>query len=872
MKNLRTANLSLAIGPMLIAVAVLIALAAAGMYALSGVRALVGAESLWSRAQKDAIYHLVRYAHSANASDYQSYQAAIAVPLGDRKAREALDRPAAAVDYEAARRGFLEGRNDSADIDSMSAVFVHLRHLPYIANAIDIWAQGDRLIERMNSNAVELQGAVQGSRDPGRIEAVVAQLQSLNTQLGLLEDEFSYTLGQASRWATRVLIIFLTILGTVMVIAAGLVYGREFSRTLAADAALRESQEVLSLAMRSGRMGAFVCDLATHEVWWSRELEELFGLPVGGFPGTDAAFLQLVHEQDRATVKRVVERAIAAGTDYAIEFRFCRGPDTWRWMDGRGHVVYGADGRPSRLVGIGIDITEHKQAEESARQLEARFHTMADAMPQLAMIARPDGWIEWYNRRWYEYTGTTPAAVAGWGWESLHDASVLPAVLERWRASIASGEPFEMVFPLRRADGVYRTFLTRIMPLKDDAGRVLQWFGTGTDITAQQHAEETLRIADQRKDAFIATLAHELRNPLAPIRHAVEIMRLPGTAAAELVTMRDIIDRQVRHLTRLVDDLLEVSRITRGNVQLRTERVSLAGPLNDAIEAVQPLMKSSGHALTVELPVEPIQLVCDPTRITQVVLNLLNNAAKFTPLGGHIWLSSKLEGNDAVILVGDTGIGIPEANLSRIFEMFSQVSPPIERTHGGLGIGLALARGLVQLHAGDIRASSAGVGRGSEFTVRLPLSSTAEPTAGSPRAGEKVVHCGARRKILVVDDNLDSAHSLSKLLQHMGQEVQEVHDGVDAINAADEFQPDIVLMDIGMPKLNGYDAACEIRLRAGSRAMTIMAVTGWGQDEDKQRSAAAGFDGHFTKPIDAAQLQAMLDRIPPGNQAVTATI
>jgi PAS domain S-box-containing protein len=776
------------------------------------------------------------------------------------------------VDYEAARRGFLEGRNDAADIDSMSAIFVHLRHLPYIANSIDIWAQADRLIERIMSNAVELQAAVQGSRDPARIEAIVARLQSLNEQLRPLEDAFSYTLGQASRWATRLLVIVLMILGAVMVTAAGLVYGREFSRTMSADAALRESREVLLLAMRGGHMGAFVCDLATNQVWWSLELEELFGLPAGGFPGTEAAFLELVHDQDRAPFKQAVEGAIATGTDYAIEFRFRRGPDSWRWMDGRGHVIYGGDGRPTRLVGIGIDITERKQAEESVRQSEARFHSMADAIPQLAWIARPDGWVHWYNRRWYEYTGTTPAAVAGWGWgwESLHDASVLPAVLERWKASIASGEPFDMVVPLRGADGVFRPFLTRIMPLKDDAGRVLQWFGTGTDITAQQRAEETLRIADQRKDAFIATLAHELRNPLAPIRHAVEIMRLQGTTAAELVTTRDIIDRQVRHLTRLVDDLLEVSRITRGKVQLRTESVSLAGPLNDAIEAVQPLMKSSGHALTVELPLEPIHLVCDPTRITQVVLNLLNNAAKFTPRGGHIQLSAKRVGNEAVIHVRDTGIGIPVANLSRIFEMFSQVSPPIERTHGGLGIGLALARGLVELHTGVIEVSSAGDGGGSEFTVRLPLSSTAEPNTSSPCAGQKALRGGARWKILVVDDNLDSADSLSKLLQLMGQEVQEAHDGVDAIDAAAVFLPDVVLMDIGLPKLNGYEAAREIRLRAGRRALTIIAVTGWGQDEDKQRAAAAGFDGHFTKPIDATQLQAMLDRIPPGNEPVTA--
>ncbi|HEX2791666.1 MAG TPA: PAS domain-containing protein, partial [Steroidobacteraceae bacterium] len=341
MKDLRTGNLWLAIVPMLIAVTVLTTLAAASMYALSGVRAYVGGEGLWSKAQKDAIYYLVRYAHSADASDYQTYQAAIAVPLGDRKAREALDRPAAAVDYGAARRGFLEGRNDAADIDSMSAIFVHLRHLPYIANSIDIWAQADRLIERIMSNAVELQAAVQGSRDPARIEAIVARLQSLNEQLRPLEYAFSYTLGQASRWATRLLVIVFMILGAViavMVTAAGLVYGREFSRTMSADAALRESREVLLLAMRGGRMGAFVCDLATNEVWWSHELEELFGLPAGGFPGTEAAFLELVHDQDRAPFKQAVEGAIATGTDYAIEFRFRRGPDSWRWMDGRGHV------------------------------------------------------------------------------------------------------------------------------------------------------------------------------------------------------------------------------------------------------------------------------------------------------------------------------------------------------------------------------------------------------------------------------------------------------------------------------------------------------------------------------------------------------
>jgi PAS domain S-box-containing protein len=862
MKNdLRRANLWLATMPMLIAVAALIALAAASLHALSGIRAYVGGEGLWSKAQEDAIYYLVRYARTADASDFQKYQTAILVPLGDRKAREALDRPASAIDYEAARRGFLEGRNNSADIPAMSAIFVHLRNLSYIANAISIWAQGDALLERVISNATDLQAAIQGSRDPVRIEKIVAQLQSLNEQLRPLEDSFSYTLGQASRWATRVFIISLTILGALLFVAAALMYGREFSRTLSAETALRESQEVLSLAMRAGRMGAWVRDLATDKVWWSRELEELFGLPAGEFAGTEADFLQLVHEQDRAAIAKAVELALTTRADYAVEFRFRSGSDSWRWMDARGRAIYGEDARPTRLFGIASDITDRREAEESARQSEAHFRAMADAIPQLAWIARPDGWVHWYNQRWYEYTGTTPAEVEGWGWQKVPDASVLPAVLQRWQSSIASGEPFEMVFPLRSADGDFRAFLTRVMPLKDDRGRVLQWFGTSTDITTQQRVEEALRVADQRKDAFIATLAHELRNPLAPIRNAVEIMRLMGPASAEMKTMRDIIDRQVRHLTRLVDDLLEVSRITQGKVQLRTERVSLEVPLNDAIEAARPLIESSGHTLTVEIPPEPIYLVCDPTRVTQIVLNLLNNAAKFTPRDGRIQLSAAREGNEAVIHVRDTGIGIPAAHLSRIFEMFSQVSPPIERAQGGLGIGLALVRGLVELHSGVIRVSSAGPGQGSEFIVRLPLSAAAvESSTASMAPGPKGMQA-ARRKVLVVDDNLDAADSLSRLLQHLGQEVREVHDGLEAIEAADRFQPDVILLDIGLPKLNGYDAAREIRIRAGSRPLTIVAVTGWGQEEDKLRSAEAGFEWHLTKPIDAMQLQAILDKI-----------
>ncbi|MFI4866684.1 MAG: ATP-binding protein [Steroidobacterales bacterium] len=597
---------------MLIAVAALIWLAAESMFALSGVRAYVGGEGLWSKAQKDAIYYLGRYAHYWDTLDYKKYEAAIAVPLGDRQAREALDRPTAAIDYEAARRGFLQGRNNAADIDSMSAIFVRFRHLSYIANAINIWANGDRLIERVTADAAELQSAVQGSRDPARIEQIVTDLHSLNDQLRPLEDAFSYTLGEASRWATRMLVVSLCLLGAAMVIAAAFPYGRELIRTMNAEAALR--------------------------------------------------------------------------------------------------------------------------------------------------------------------------------------------------------------------------------------------------------------LADQRKNEFIATLAHELRNPLAPIRNALEIMRLPGSSSAEHTAARSIIDRQVRHLTRLVDDLLEVSRFTQGKLELRTERVNLSVPLNDAIEAVQPLVRSSDHILTVSLPPVPIYLECDPTRITQIVLNLLNNATKFTPPGGNIWLSVEGESNEAVIRVRDTGIGIPAGHISRLFEMFSQVSPPIERSHGGLGIGLALARGLVKLHAGSIEARSEGAGKGSEFVVRLPLPRAAEHNDVQTAALPETAHQRASYKILVVDDNRDATDSLCELLRLFGHEPLKAYDGGQAILDANRFHPDVVLLDIGLPGLNGYDTAREIRRQAGDQPPTIIAITGWGQDEDKQRTAEAGFAWHLTKPVDPAQLQAILEKLSRANQ------
>ncbi|HEX6708300.1 MAG TPA: ATP-binding protein [Albitalea sp.] len=504
-----------------------------------------------------------------------------------------------------------------------------------------------------------------------------------------------------------------------------------------AEAALRESRDVLTLAMRGGRMGAWSRDVATNRVWWSRELEEIFGLPAGRFAGVIDAFRSLVHPEDRPLVAAAVARALELGEDYSVEFRFRHASGEWRWMEGRGRAVYAPDGKPTMLYGLGIDIDARKHAEEELRRLNAEL---------------------------------------------------------------------------------------------SDAGR--------------------------RKDEFLATLAHELRNPLAPITNALEILRLKDPVDAEMRWTRDVIDRQVRQMTRLVDDLLDVARITRGRIDLRRERVALASVIHGAVEAARPFIDDAGHTLELVLPAEPVWLDADPTRLTQVLLNVLNNAAKYTPHGGHIVVRAWVLEGEACVAVRDDGIGLASEHLARVFEMFSQVAPALERSHGGLGIGLALARGLVELHGGRITASSAGPGQGSEFVVCLPLARVHQAVdVPAPAKGPGV---GGLR-VLVVDDNRDAAESLAMMLEMSGHQTATAHDGESALAQAVSFDAEAVLLDIGMPGMNGYEVAQRLRQMPETAAALIVALTGWGQDEDKRRAIAAGFDHHLTKPVDPEGLLAVLE-------------
>lgn len=371
-----------------------------------------------------------------------------------------------------------------------------------------------------------------------------------------------------------------------------------------------------------------------------------------------------------------------------------------------------------------------------------------------------------------------------------------------------------------------------------------------------------LRETDRRKDEFLATLAHELRNPLAPVRNAVQILRLKGPAAPELEWCREVIDRQMAQMTHLIDDLLDVSRITRNKLELRKGRVHLEGVVQGAIETSRPLIETMSHQLVVSLPTQPVLLDADVTRLAQAFSNLLHNAAKYTERGGQIWLRAERQGSDVVVTVQDTGVGIPGDQLPRIFEIFAQVDRSLERSQGGLGIGLTLVKQIVEMHGGSVQARSDGAGKGSEFIVRLPvLIEMAPADSRATAAGYGPELADGRLRILVVDDNRDAADSLSIMLKVMGNELRTAYDGEQAVATAAQFRPDVILLDIGLPKLNGYETARAIRQEPWGKQMILIALTGWGQDQDRQLSQDAGFDQHLVKPADPAALTKLLARL-----------
>lgn len=526
---------------------------------------------------------------------------------------------------------------------------------------------------------------------------------------------------------------------------------------------------------------------------------------------------------------------------------------------------------------------ERARAEAALRESEAKFRDLADNISQFAWMADADGSVFWYNRRWFEYTGSDPESARGRGWRRFVHPDQLEQVERRMARYIDGGSgQWEDSFALRARDGSYRWFLARAMPIRDAQGRVVRWFGTHTDIDDQRNAEQALREADRRKDEFLAVLGHELRTPLAPIRNAVEILRNAALDEAQASAARDMIDRQVRQMVRLIDDLLDIGRITTDRIRLRTERVELAAILEQAVETVRGELDAAGHELVVRAPTDAIRLDADPARLVQVFANLLGNACKYTGPGGRIELDVERghdpsQGACVVVRVKDNGIGMPAEFLPKLFMHFSQARPALEHSQGGLGIGLALVRRLVEMHEGRISGRSDGPGRGSEFVVTLPViedeaAVTLAPgplrpvpldAQGAQAGGDARQRAAGppRRRTLVVDDSHDCAESLAILLRLHGDEVELAHDGLEALEVAGRVRPHVVLLDIGLPKLNGYDTCRALRAQQWGRDMLVIAQTGWGQDEDRERAMRAGFDAHLVKPIDCAALMQVLESL-----------
>jgi PAS domain S-box-containing protein len=582
------------------------------------------------------------------------------------------------------------------------------------------------------------------------------------------------------------------------------------------------------------------------------EPERVLGRPFWETPWWDR--LPVIQEQ----LKRHVSEAVGSGGPVTGEIEYSQADGTIRHATVVVTGLRDESGRVTSIIVEGHDDTERRQHETALQESEEKLRLLADTIPQLAWMAGPDGYVFWYNRRWYEYTGTTPDQMEGWGWQSLHDPDTLPKVIERWKDSITNGEPFEMVFPLKGADNQFRSFLTRVNPLRDEENRILYWFGTNTDISEIKQMEEALRDADRRKDEFLATLAHELRNPLAPIRNSLQILKMPRVDAATVQQTRDMMERQVHHLVRLVDDLLDVSRVMRGKIELRREPVELASVVARAVEIVQPLIEVQGHRLNLSLPSESLVLDADPVRLAQVVGNLLTNSAKYSETNGNIWLTARRERDQAVLSVRDTGIGIAPDMLPHVFELFVQADHTSTKAQGGLGIGLTLVKNLVEMHGGTVEAKSAGLGKGCEFIIRLPLMVQESQQPNEKQNGEQKDTPPSGHRLLVVDDNKDAAVSLAMLLRLQGHEVRVAHDGPSALEISKSYQPGVIFLDIGMPGMDGYEVARRIRQHPGLEKVVLAALTGWGQEEDRRRTAEAGFDYHLVKPPEPKAVESLL--------------
>jgi PAS domain S-box-containing protein len=502
------------------------------------------------------------------------------------------------------------------------------------------------------------------------------------------------------------------------------------------------------------------------------------------------------------------------------------------------------------------DAIEIHRSREATLESERLYRAIGESINYGVWVCDENGHNVYVSESFLKLTGLTQGSYGKEIWSRVLKPEDAERIRTQWKDCIATGCDWEAEVQVRTASGDYRAILSRGVAIRDSDGRITGWAGMNLDIDRLKRVENELRELDQRKNEFLATLAHELRNPLAPIRNGLEIMRLGRGNAGMVEQARTMMERQLHQMIRLVDDLLDVSRVSRGKIDLRKEKVSLATVLTSAVETAKPLVDQNSQTLSIDIPDEPITLDGDATRLAQVFANLLNNAAKYTDKGGRITIAVRPIEGAVEVSIRDNGIGIPPDMLESVFGIFTQVERSLEKARGGLGIGLSIARRLIEMHGGTVVARSEGPGTGSEFLVTLPtidaLPSSADTTSPGMRRTVRM------RRILIADDNIDAASSLSLMLQVMGYDVRVAHDGLEALAVAESFRPDAMLLDIGMPGMNGYEVARKLRERPATANATIVALTGWGQEEDRRKSREFGFDHHLVKPVEPSTLETLL--------------
>jgi two-component system CheB/CheR fusion protein len=619
---------------------------------------------------------------------------------------------------------------------------------------------------------------------------------------------------------------------------------------------LADARNRFEVALASIGDAVLVTDLEGRLVYCNAGCGPILGVSLDDIGKSLDSKVTMIAESTGYPIESVLQRALAQGGIHRVgtDASLRRADGTTIPVDITAAALSGEEGAAQGVILVVLDVSAQKERERELERSNERFRSLVLATSQVVWTADAKGYMRDDSPSWRRLTGQTYEQWHGHGWVDALHPDDRNRVLHGWLEAVAQRRPFPVEYRLRMADGSFRWSMSRAVPVTDTDGTIREWVGMNYDIQVRKEIEQAQRDANKRKDEFIALLAHELRNPLAPLRNGIEVLKTGAEADDSRAV--EMMDRQVRHMVRLIDDLLDLSRITQGKLELRVERIDLREILRQALDSVRPAMEAKRQHSSLVLPSGPLWVDGDSVRLTQVVTNLLNNAIKYSGEDAHIWLTAEREGMRQLIIVRDTGQGIPTEMRSRIFDLFLQGDGRAERVEGGLGIGLTLVKRIVELHNGTVDVFSEGVGTGSEFTVRLPASSTKSVAERAPAAP---VHPATRSlRILVIDDNEDSAESMSMLLRVGGHSVRTAFRGEAGLQECARFEPELVLCDIRMPDLSGYEVARRLRAHANGRKPLIVALTGFGTVADRESSSRAGFDLHVVKPVEPDVLAELL--------------